>query len=265
LIFQSSDFSSSERLYTTRQHAIIVPYRDRPYHLEQFTEYMSGYLKHHFPNDSFSLWIIEQDDTDLFNRAFLTNVGLDLLDNSTECVILHDVDLAPGFFSFVPYNNCTRPTHLSSESQNQDFKTPYAEFSGAVMNLHLEHWRVINGMSNAFRGWGGEDDELFRRLLFKGLLDCNLYPPQPARPPKGSGVFLTISEQKEHHTRGKQNETAHLQNIALIMEYDAKGVDRSETDGWKFTKYNVTDHQVLRPTSGGFSAVHHIKVYQRSP
>jgi hypothetical protein len=78
-------------------------------------------------------------------------------------------------------------------------------------------------------------------------------------------VFLTISEQKEHHTRGKQNETAHLQNIALIMEYDAKGVDRSETDGWKFTKYNVTDHQVLRPTSGGFSAVHHIKVYQRSP
>jgi hypothetical protein len=97
---------------------------------------MSGYFVHHFPNDSFSLWIMEQDDADLFNRAFLTNVGLDLLDNGTECVILHDVDLVPGFFSFVPYNDCTRPTHLSSEPQHHDFKTLYADFSGGVMNLH---------------------------------------------------------------------------------------------------------------------------------
>lgn len=40
------------------QHAIVIPYRDRPFHLKEFIKYMDPYLKKHFPNARFSclLW-----------------------------------------------------------------------------------------------------------------------------------------------------------------------------------------------------------------
>ena len=264
----NSGSTASAMFLQTKQHAVIVPYRDRSYHLTEFIDYMSAFFKRNFPEDDFSLWIIEQDDNELFNRGFLTNVGLSHIDNHTECVILHDVDVVPGYFTTVPYNNCTRPTQLSSEPQHHEFRAPYAEFSGAVFGMHLDHWKAINGMSNAFRGWGGEDDELYRRLMFKGLLDCDRSPPQPFRPPKGKGVFLTISEDEKHHTRGKRDENISSSRFKMMGEYDYFGVDRTEIDGWRFTKFNLTDHRVLLwNESDGFTSIHHIKAvpdYRRS-
>ena len=37
---------------------------------------MHPYLQQHFPNHTFTLWVMEQADQKLFNRGFLTNVGL---------------------------------------------------------------------------------------------------------------------------------------------------------------------------------------------
>jgi hypothetical protein len=51
------------------QHAFIIPYRNRSYHLATFTAYMIDYLRDNFPKSEFSLWIIEQNDDELFNRA----------------------------------------------------------------------------------------------------------------------------------------------------------------------------------------------------
>jgi hypothetical protein len=47
---------------TPGHHAIIVPYRDREYHLARFKEYMGPYLQRNFPNDTFTLWVVEQGD-----------------------------------------------------------------------------------------------------------------------------------------------------------------------------------------------------------
>lgn len=45
------------------------------------------------------------------------------------------------------------------------FSLPYSEFFGGVSGLTVEQFRKINGFPNAFWGWGGEDDDLWNRLV----------------------------------------------------------------------------------------------------
>lgn len=45
---------------------------------------------------------------------------------------------------------------------------PYSEFFGGVSGLTVEQFRKINGFPNAFWGWGGEDDDLWNRLVYRG-------------------------------------------------------------------------------------------------
>jgi len=164
-----------------RNHAIVIPYRDRTFHLEKFIEHMGPYLRHNFPDDSFELWIVEQDDGFLFNRAWLVNVGLASIKEQNKehqyqqlqarqraqrgdgtfaitipppptCIILHDVDLIPTVDG-VPYTKCTRPIQLGSELAHFNNSIPYPMYTGGVgPSMTLEHWNKINGMSNDFFG-----------------------------------------------------------------------------------------------------------------
>jgi len=133
------------------QHAILIPYRDRQFHLNLFLEYMGPYLEHHFPHASFTLWIIEQDDAELFNRAWLANVGLrQIVEHApqTSCVIFHDVDLVPNMTSHVPYTTCQYPIQLGSELQHFNWTVPYPAYCGGITSLSLKHWQLINGLGN---------------------------------------------------------------------------------------------------------------------
>ena len=148
---------------------------------EQFIEHMGPYLRRNFPHDSFELWIIEQDDSFLFNRAWLGNVGIASIQQQNRqhryeelmaqqakaknnenltisvpppprCIILHDVDLIPTVDG-VPYTNCTRPIQLGSELAHFNNSIPYPLYTGGVgPSMTLEHWTKINGMSNDFYG-----------------------------------------------------------------------------------------------------------------
>jgi len=44
------------------------------------------------------------------------------------------------------------------------FNLPYRGLFGGVVAIRTEQFRSINGMSNLFEGWGGEDDDFFERL-----------------------------------------------------------------------------------------------------
>ena len=88
----------------------------------------------------------------------------------------------------VPYNDCIHPIQLSSEIEHFNWGVPYDGSCGGVINLHLNDWKKVNGMSNDYEGWGGEDDDLNYRLKRTGLL----YGPENRvvhRPPKGKGRF----------------------------------------------------------------------------
>ena len=57
--------------------SIIIPYRDRKEHLNQFVPFMNSYLNTHLKND-FNIIIVEQANSNKFNRGSLINIGFDL-------------------------------------------------------------------------------------------------------------------------------------------------------------------------------------------
>lgn len=247
------------------QHAIIIPYRERPYHLEKFLEYMNPYLQRHFPDSTFSLWIVEQDDDKLFNRAWLANVGLNEIIKhapQTKCVIMHDVDLVPNQTDvMVPYTTCTYPTQLGRALQNWKWKIPYPTYCGGITSLSLKHWQTVNGMSNDYIGWGGEDDDLYHRMRINGLLNQPnipgvIYAPLPRRPRRENGAFRAISQSEEHHTQNKKHQSKGAIYSLLSLMYQNSG--RWKHDGLNDAYYTVTKRTVHRNSTAGFKEVHHV-------
>ena len=45
-----------------------------------------------------------------------------------------------------------------------DYTHKYAGFFGAVTAISRAHFESINGFSNQFWGWGGEDDDMYMRI-----------------------------------------------------------------------------------------------------
>ena len=43
------------------------------------------------------------------------------------------------------------------------FSLPYEQIFGGAASFSREHFKLINGFSNKFWGWGGEDDDLYKR------------------------------------------------------------------------------------------------------
>ena len=83
-------FTHHHLISAIRKHAIIVPYRKRTHHLAILEKELTRYLRLYFLNDTFSLWVVEQDNTELFNRGWLGNVDIKLvseLQNDTHCII----------------------------------------------------------------------------------------------------------------------------------------------------------------------------------
>lgn len=139
--------------------SIIIPYRNRVSHLAQF-------LKHYrprFPDAEFL--VIEQSIHKPFNRAKLLNIGALLSD--ADYFIFHDVDMlvqGPADYSYPEY-----PTHLATNASQFGWKMPFPEYLGGVVTFNRTDFEKINGYSNGFAGWGGEDNELYYRVLACGL------------------------------------------------------------------------------------------------
>jgi predicted glycosyltransferase involved in capsule biosynthesis len=57
---------------------------------------------------------------------------------------------------------------------------PYDNIFGGVSALTKEQFTTVNGFSNKFWGWGGEDDEMWNRLKNAGY-HVSRYPLAIAR------------------------------------------------------------------------------------
>ena len=73
-----------------------------------------------------------------------------------------------GKFCFIE-TTCTFKPKLSYFSKYMtfhilySFRLPYASIFGGVGAFTKEQFEKINGFSNKFWGWGGEDDDLYKR------------------------------------------------------------------------------------------------------
>ena len=60
------------------------------------------------------------------------------------------------------------------------YNLPYPEMTGGALAISTAQFRQVNGFSNQFFGWGGEDDEFHGRLAQHNLRPVRL-PAQVAR------------------------------------------------------------------------------------
>jgi hypothetical protein len=162
-------------LADSRSVAIIVPYRDlhasqqRAQHVAKFVPHMHkflGDLQKQKKCSDYHIYIVEQsDDGRKFNRGKLLNIGFDVARKSGrnhDVFIFHDVDLLPQANLGEWYAKFPKvPIHIA---RVWDRYSNNPKYFGGVVSFSSSDYKRINGYPNTFWGWGGEDDEMQKRL-----------------------------------------------------------------------------------------------------
>ena len=105
----------------------------------------------------------QSNDEQKFNRGKLLNVGFKLAEqDGCEVFIFHDVDLIPStellsWYTTIPF----QPAHIARVWNRYSGNPSYF---GGVVSFSKSQYESINGFPNNFWGWGGEDDEMYKRV-----------------------------------------------------------------------------------------------------
>lgn len=162
---QSGGYWSPEENYNCKSRsklAVIIPFRSesedynigREQELSLFLVKMIPFLQQQMIE--FKIFVINQLWGDKFNRARLLNIGFveASKNDNFDCFLTTDVDKFP-----VNLN-------VSYHCQNKNFYgrpihyTPSFGSYGGVAQFSGESIKAINGFSNKYFGWGGEDQDI---------------------------------------------------------------------------------------------------------
>ena len=192
---------------------IVVPYRDRAQHLEQFVPSVTSHLAD--KEIEFEILIVEQEVGRPFNRAKLLNVGYAHTKGSFDYYVFHDVDMLP---VDTDYDYCENPTHLAAKAEQFNYNLPYHTYFGGVTLFDKESFEKINGYANEYWGWGAEDDDVYNRCNQKAVKisrkDC---------------TFRSLA-----HDRHIVH-TEYQRNVAMLQD----AMTRIDTDGLNTLNYNL--------------------------
>jgi len=89
------------------------------------------------------------------------------------------------------------------------FRLPYVDLFGGVISMSRTHFQLVNGFSNMFWGWGGEDDDMASRVKAHDL-NITRYHPDVAR-----YHMLTHAQQKANPKR--YNQLIVLSTLSLLL------------------------------------------------
>merc|ERR1712038_49886 len=100
----------------------------------------------------------------------------------------------------------------------------YENYYGGVVAMTVQHFKQVNGFSNRFWGWGGEDDDMANRIFANGLY-ISRYPS-------------TISRYRslKHDSNAPKGNPDRFQ---LLID----GKERYKEEGYSSLKYNVRHTQ----------------------
>ncbi|CAF4514466.1 unnamed protein product, partial [Didymodactylos carnosus] len=119
----------------------------------------------------YRIYVCEQAFNKTFNKGIVMNACFKeilLIEPKTQCFIFHDVDLL--LIDDRNMYTCPRnPRHLSVAIDKFQFYLPYSSLVGGVLALRREHYVLVNGYSTNYWGWGGEDDDMYSRIVNKQL------------------------------------------------------------------------------------------------
>ena len=153
--------------------AIVVPYKNRFEQLNIFLYHMHPFLQ--TQQLDYQIFVVEQANDELFNKGVLMNACFKEILNlfskrdrpfqyPFDCVIFHDVDLLPEDGRIMYSCPFFKARHLSVAIDKFNYKMFYYKLIGGVLNFKTSHFLHVNGYSNEYWGWGGEDDDMETRL-----------------------------------------------------------------------------------------------------
>uniref|UniRef100_A0A0R3RJQ2 Beta-1,4-N-acetylgalactosaminyltransferase n=1 Tax=Elaeophora elaphi TaxID=1147741 RepID=A0A0R3RJQ2_9BILA len=207
--------------------AIIIPYRDREAHLRILLHNLHSLLTKQ--QLDYAIFVVEQHENETFNRGKLMNVGyveaIKLYD--WQCFVFHDVDLLAEDDRNI-YSCPDQPRHMSVAINKFQYKLPYGSLFGGICAMRTEQFVKVNGFSNSYWGWGGEDDDLSMRVTSAGYKIMR-YPPEIGR-------YQMIAHKSE-----KKNPINKCRFDLL-----ARTLARQKTDGISSLKYECYDVRFLR-------------------
>nr|XP_009858040.1 beta-1,4-galactosyltransferase 2 isoform X1 [Ciona intestinalis]XP_018666899.1 beta-1,4-galactosyltransferase 2 isoform X2 [Ciona intestinalis] len=200
--------------------AIIIPHRSREVHLKALMWHLHPILQRQ--QIYYKVYVIQQAYNLAFNKAKLMNIGYleAMKEDLYDCVVFHDVDLLPEDDRLL-YHCTDTPKHLSVAIDKYGYRLPYPSLFGGVTMLSKDQFRDVNGYSNMFWGWGGEDDDMFARIFSRGYTI--------KRPP-----FHQAKYRMSYHERDKGNKL----NL-LRYEILSNTVTRMLHDGVNSVKYSI--------------------------
>jgi hypothetical protein len=209
--------------------AIIIPYRDRASHLEVFVPYMQEYLKDY----DYKIFVIEQSDSKPFNRGKLLNVGAKIaIKEGFDYFALHDVDMLP--LKGVDYSYPDTPIHLVSKI-NKDI--PFIDYFGGVTLFNVHDYKLVNGYSNEYWGWGFEDDDLLYRCIQRNI---PLDKISVGIPDKNYLINYFKFDGKESYIKIPYKHLASIFNGDFTISIKVKPEDSKTSLKEEFDEYQIT-------------------------
>ena len=203
--------------------AIIIPFRDsfknneRYEELEILTKKIEELCSKH--NQPYKIFIIHQKDEQLFNKAYLLNIGAAVAIQDFDYFIFHDVDQFP-----ISEDNIYGPRDISGclvhQQDSQIFDMESSTYFGGVIYIKKEDYLSINGFCNYFWGWGWEDSAIRERLHVAKI---------PYKRMEGN------FQQHYHETKHRFSGNINFINNAIIYYV----VNDVTSDGYNNLKYEI--------------------------
>lgn len=181
---------------------------------------------------SYEIAIATQYDTKPFNKAMIMNIAADLMMNRCDYFIFHDVDMYLlnddiNIFRPRPTSGCLLMEYHSWCCLPTDRWPDDDGLFGGIVLLNKSDFLKMNGFSNRFWGWGGEDDNVILRMKAANI-----------KPKRGDGIFRELGHDGSHRFEGNPNYT---NNLRLRAEADI------EHDGYRQIRgtYTIAKHRVV--------------------
>lgn len=191
--------------------AILIPQRSRERHLLYLMHHLHPFLQRQQLH--YAIYVIQQAGNATFNRAKLLNIGYleALKDYSWDCFIFHDVDLVPENDRNV-YVCDRQPKHFVVGRNATGYKLRYKGYFGGVTALTRDQFHQINGFSNAYWGWGGEDDDLLIRVQLQKM--------EIVRPPAEVARYTMVFHKRDNGNKVNKNRMKLLVQTSQVWQKD---------------------------------------------
>uniref|UniRef100_A0A7E4V9W8 Beta-1,4-galactosyltransferase 7 n=1 Tax=Panagrellus redivivus TaxID=6233 RepID=A0A7E4V9W8_PANRE len=212
---------------------ILIPYRDRWEELLQLVPELNRFLNRQHVDHRFI--VLNQTDSNRFNRASLINVGWFEADR-LHCtyMVMHDVDLIPlnpDLDYRFPGEGVVR--HIAAGAYHPKVRYDYPKFIGGILMLTMHDFKLVNGMSNKYWGWGLEDDEFYLRLRDANLLAAL---ERPGNLTTGrSDTFKHVHDDK--HRKRDQAYIGNQRNLSRT---------RDRKSGLVSVQYRIADRRLIK-------------------